>query len=74
MLLLKSHVCFVGFVVGADLVLWETDQTTLLCQSLKDRLTDPPYGVGDKFETLGLIKTLGGLDQTEIALVDQIAE
>ena len=34
MLLLKSHVCLVGFVVGADLILGQANQAALFCQSL----------------------------------------
>src|SRR5688572_18174221 len=58
MFLFESHVCFVCLVVGSDLILRKTNQPALLCQCLEDRLTDPPYRIGDEFETFGLIKSL----------------
>ena len=46
----------------------------MLCERLQDGLTDPPYGVGDELKASGLIELLGGLDQPEVALVDQVRQ
>jgi hypothetical protein len=35
---------------------------------------NPPHGVGDELETTCFVKTLCGLDQTEVALVDQVRQ
>src|SRR4051812_29467465 len=73
-LLFESHVSFIGLVIRADLILRQAHKSSLLGQRLQDRLTDPPYRIGNKLESLGLIKALCSFDQTEIAFVDQIAE
>jgi len=44
----------------------------LFSERLQDALSDPPYGVGDEFESSGLIESLCCFDESEIAFVDQI--
>src|SRR5690606_34654753 len=56
------------------LIQWEADNTRLFGDRLQDGLTDPPYGIGNEFKTFGLIKTFGRFDQSEIPLVNQIAQ
>ena len=73
-LLLQIGVCLVDLVDGADLVQRQTNNTRLLGQRLQNGLTNPPNSVRDEFETTGLIETLRSLDQTEIALVDQVGK
>ena len=46
----------------------------LLRQRLEDRLADPPDGVGDELDALGLVELVGRADEAEVALVDQIGE
>ena len=46
----------------------------LLGQRLEDRLPDPPHGVGDELDALGLVELVGGADEAEVALVDQVGE
>src|SRR5260370_1358050 len=46
----------------------------LLGERLQNRLADPPHGVGDELDPFGLVELVGGPDQAEVALVDQIRE
>src|SRR5690606_29156330 len=46
----------------------------LLGQRLQDGLPDPPDGVRDELDALRLVELVGGPDQAEVALVDQVAE
>ena len=39
-----------------------------------DRLPDPPGGVGGELEALAPVELLDGVDQAEVALLDEIAE
>ena len=41
---------------------------------IEDALADPPHGVGDELEAAGLVELLGGLDQAEVAFVDEVRE
>ena len=72
--LLESGVGFVDFVEGAYLVEGEADDAGLLGEGLEDGLTDPPDGVGDEFEAAGFVEFLGGLDEAEVALVDEVGQ
>ena len=49
-----------------------TDGTRLVCDGSSDRLSDPPGGIGTEFVALAVIKLFHCLDQTQIALLDQI--
>src|SRR5690606_15531847 len=46
----------------------------LLGQRLQDRLPDPPDRVGDELDPLGFVELVGGADETEVALVDQVGK
>jgi len=46
----------------------------LLGQRLEDRLPDPPDGVRDELDALGLVELVGGPNQAQVALVDQVRE
>ncbi len=46
----------------------------LLGERLENRLADPPHRVGDELDALGLVELVGGADEAEVALVDQIGE
>ena len=50
------------------------DDAALLGQRLQDGLADPPDGVGDELDALGLVELVGGADEAEVALVDQVGE
>ena len=74
MLLLEARESLVYLVQRAYLVQGQTYDTRLFGQSLQNRLADPPYGVRDKFETSRLVEFLGGLDEAEIAFVDEVGQ
>ncbi len=46
----------------------------LLGESLQDRLADPPDGVGDELDALGLVELPGRPHQPDVSLVDQVGE
>ena len=73
-LLLEAGERLVDLVQRAYLVERQAHDARLLGQSLEDRLTDPPHGIGDELEAAGLVELLGGLDQPEVALVNQVGE
>ena len=64
----------VDLVKGTHLVQRQTDDPGLLGQSLEYRLAYPPHGVGYELEAAGLVELLGGLDKTQVALVDQVGK
>ena len=64
----------VDLVQRPHLVQRQAHDARLLGQRLKDRLANPPHGVGDELEAAGFVELLGGLDQSEVALVDQVRE
>ena len=37
-------------------------------------MADPPHGVRDELETPCLVEFLGGFDQTQVALVDEVRQ
>ena len=39
-----------------------------------DRLADPPGGIGGELEALAPVELLDGVDQAEVALLDQVGE
>ena len=73
-LLLEACERLVDLVERTHLIERQTHDARLFGQCLQDRLTDPPHGVRDELETAGLVELLGGLDQTEVAFVDQVRE
>ena len=52
----------------------QADDAALFGQRLQDRLADPPYGIRNKFEAARFVELLGGLDQSQIPLVDQVRQ
>jgi len=73
-LLLELREGLGDLVQRTDLVEGKAYDTSLLSQSLEDRLTDPPYCVGDELESAGLVEFLGGFDQPQVALVDEVRQ
>ena len=53
-------------------VKWHPYQAGMFGQGLEDRLPHPPDGVGNELEPAGLVEPFGRLDQTQVALTDQI--
>ena len=73
--LLFETVDFVtDFIERTHLIEWQTHDATLLGNSLKNALANPPYCVRDELETTGLVKLLCGLNQTNVTLVNQISQ
>ena len=48
--------------------------TALFSDGLEDALTDPPNCIGDKFEATRFIKTTGGFQETQVALIDEVTK
>src|SRR5690554_356844 len=46
----------------------------LFRERLEYGLPDPPHGVGDELDALGLVEFPGGPDEAEVALIDEVAE
>src|SRR5690606_36331588 len=61
-------------VQGPGAVERDADDAALLREGLEDRLPDPPDGVGDELDALGLVELPGGADEAEVALVDEVPE
>src|SRR6202012_5165008 len=57
-----------------DDVYRDADRAGLVGQGARDRLTDPPGGVGGELEALAVIELLCRTYQAERALLDQIQE
>jgi hypothetical protein len=41
---------------------------------LENGLTDPPHGVGNELDALGLVELVRGANEPEVPFVDEIAE
>ena len=41
---------------------------------MHNRLPDPPHGIGDKLDTPRGIETFGCLDETDVALINEVGE
>ena len=52
----------------------DADDPALLRQRLQDRLANPPDRVGNELDSLGLVEFMGGADQPEVPLIDQIGK
>jgi hypothetical protein len=61
-------------VEGARPVERHPDDAALLRQGQENGLPDPPDRVGDELDPLGLVEFVGGPDQSEVALVDQVGQ
>ena len=73
-LLFQLRIGFLDTVGKAYLVQGKPNDPGLLGQRLQNALTNPPYSIGNEFETPGFIKTLCGLDQSQIAFIDEIRQ
>ena len=73
-LLLELREGLANLVQRTHLIEGQTHDTRLLCQSLKDGLTNPPYSITDEFESTRLIKFLSSLNQAQVTLVDQVGQ
>ena len=74
MKLLETVDLLINLAQGSTLVQRQTHDAALLCDSLKDALANPPYSIGDKFETTSLIKFLSSLYQSDVTFVDQVGQ
>ena len=72
--LLETVDLLINLTQGTALVQRQAHDTALLGDGLQDALTDPPYGIGDEFETARLIKFLSSLYQSDVSLVDQVGQ
>jgi hypothetical protein len=61
-------------VQGSGAVERDPHDPALLGQRLEDGLSNPPDGVGDELDALGLVELVGRADEAEVALVDQVGE
>jgi hypothetical protein len=52
----------------------DSDDATLLGEGLQDRLTNPPDGVGDELDPLGLVEFVSCPNEAEIPFVDQVRQ
>src|SRR4051812_44934078 len=52
----------------------DADRARLVGQRASDRLADPPRRVGRELEALAVVELLGGADQAERALLDEVEE
>ncbi len=52
----------------------DTDGPRLIGDGAGDGLTDPPRGVGGELEALGIVEFFNGLDEAQVALLNQVQE
>jgi hypothetical protein len=52
----------------------DPDNAALLSEGLEYGLPNPPHGITDELDALGFVELVGGANETEVALVDQIEE
>lgn len=72
--LLKAADFLLEFIEGAELVGGQTDDAGVLGDGLENGLTNPPHSVGDELEAAGFVEALGGLDEADVTLVNQVGE
>jgi len=72
--LLETVDLLIDLAQGTTLVQRQAHDTALLRDGLQDALANPPYGIGDEFETTSLIKFLSSLYQSDISLIDQVSQ
>jgi hypothetical protein len=53
---------------------WDADGAALLCECPRDRLADPPSGVGGQLIAFAAIELLDGADEAEIAFLNQVEQ
>ena len=73
-LLFEARERLVDLVERAHLVQRQAHDARLLGKGLQNRLPDPPHRVGDELESARFVELLGGLDQAEVAFIDQVRE
>src|SRR5574344_2037523 len=56
------------------LIEWHSDQSALFCNGLQDTLSDPPNGIRYKLKASCLVKFFSSLDESYIALVDEVGQ
>ena len=52
----------------------QSDSSTILTDSRRDGLTNPPYGIRYELEAPCVVKTLCRLDKTNVSLRDEVRE
>ena len=72
--LLKSVDFLVYLVERTHLVQRQSHDAALFCYCLEDALANPPYSIGDEFESAGLIEAFCSLDESDVAFVNKIGE
>ena len=55
---------------GTALVQRQAHDAALLCDGLQDALANPPYGIGDKFESARFVEFLSSLYKSQVTFVD----
>ena len=73
-LLFQAADFFFEFIEGSQLVGGETHDARVLGDGLKDGLAYPPNGVGYEFEAASLVEAFGGLNQSNVAFVDEVGK
>src|SRR5699024_6387884 len=53
---------------------WDADGASLIGHGTSDCLTDPPSGISGEFATLGVVKLLHCVDESEVSFMDEIQE
>ena len=71
-LLLKLVYLTIDSVQRTNLIKRQTNNATLLSNSLQDTLTYPPHSIGDELKATCLIKLLSSFYQTNVSLINKI--
>ena len=50
------------------------NDAALLREGLQNCLADPPHRIADELDAFGLVELMGGADETEVALIDEIGK
>ena len=61
-------------VDGLDHMNGDTDGARLVSNGASDGLTDPPRRVGRELVALGVVELFDGLDEAEVALLNEVEE
>ncbi len=57
-----------------DHVHGDTNRASLVGHGARDRLPDPPGGVGRELEALGVVELLDSTNQTKVSLLNEVQE
>ena len=74
MCLLQKGIGFVNLVDRTNFVQRQTYNSRLLSKCLQNRLSDPPYGIGDKFKSSRFVKTLGCFDKPQVSFINKVGK